>query len=177
MSRKKRKSNTDEEVTLNLAAMLDMAFQLLTFFIMTFRPAPVEGEILLRMPPAQALAAANAKVDPGDTKSNDPAKGFNTLGINLTSDPNGKLTSVSVGQSAGLAVDDGLKTFDIELGKLLNQTGNPFDQVVISVPPELHYSELLRVIGVCTRQTYYVDGQKKKLDKLSVVDAVNKESQ
>ena len=38
-----RKKNAQEEVELNLAAMLDMAFQLLTFFILTFRPPPVEG--------------------------------------------------------------------------------------------------------------------------------------
>ena len=38
MGGKKHKSN--DEVELNLAAMLDMAFQLLTFFILTFKPAP-----------------------------------------------------------------------------------------------------------------------------------------
>ncbi len=37
-----------EEVELNLAAMLDMAFQLLTFFVLTFKPAPVEGQIALQ---------------------------------------------------------------------------------------------------------------------------------
>ena len=50
MSRKKRKRGL-EEVELNLAAMLDMAFQLLTFFILTFKPAPVEGQITLRLRP------------------------------------------------------------------------------------------------------------------------------
>ncbi len=34
-----------------MASMLDMAFQLLTFFILTFRPAPIEGQISLRLPP------------------------------------------------------------------------------------------------------------------------------
>ena len=41
MRRKKRR--TQSEVELNLAAMLDMAFQLLTFFILTFKPAPKLG--------------------------------------------------------------------------------------------------------------------------------------
>jgi biopolymer transport protein ExbD len=41
MARGKKKRNQGE-VELNLAAMLDMAFQLLTFFILTFKPAPVE---------------------------------------------------------------------------------------------------------------------------------------
>ena len=37
--RRRRGHHSQEEVELNLAAMLDMAFQLLTFFILTFRPA------------------------------------------------------------------------------------------------------------------------------------------
>ena len=47
MARRKKQ----EGVELNLAAMLDMAFQLLTFFILTFRPAPVEGQVDLLLPP------------------------------------------------------------------------------------------------------------------------------
>ena len=42
--RKKRKSS--DEVELNLAAMLDMAFQLLTFFILTFKPPRRKGRSL-----------------------------------------------------------------------------------------------------------------------------------
>ncbi len=45
MGRKKKKRRSQSEVELNLAAMLDMAFQLLAFFILTFRPAPLEGQI------------------------------------------------------------------------------------------------------------------------------------
>ena len=54
MSRRKRRGS-GEEVELNLAAMLDMAFQLLTFFILTFKPAPVEGQVNLRLPPPVGL--------------------------------------------------------------------------------------------------------------------------
>ena len=43
------------KVELNMASMLDMAFQLLTFFILTFRPPPLEGQISLRLPPPQAV--------------------------------------------------------------------------------------------------------------------------
>ena len=35
--------------------MLDMAFQLLTFFILTFRTVPVEGQINLRLPPPKPI--------------------------------------------------------------------------------------------------------------------------
>ena len=36
MRRRRKKKGGHESVELNLAAMLDMAFQLLTFFILTF---------------------------------------------------------------------------------------------------------------------------------------------
>ena len=173
MSRK-RKSSGDEEVELNLAAMLDMAFQLLTFFILTFKPAPPEGQISLRMPPPQPVATVDGKtVDtPGDDPQNrNPVKDFHTLAINLGTDDSGKLARIDVANQ-NVTVDDRLKMFSSELGKDLNESGSPFDQVVISVPSKLHYSELMRVMGVCSRQTVGGDPH-NKLSKLSLVDEVN----
>ena len=46
------KRRSTEDVTLNVTAMLDMAFQLLAFFILTFRPPPGEAQIYLKLPPA-----------------------------------------------------------------------------------------------------------------------------
>ena len=40
-----KKHRSTEDVTLNVTAMLDMAFQLLAFFILTFRPPPGEAQI------------------------------------------------------------------------------------------------------------------------------------
>ena len=42
-----------------------MAFQLLAFFVLTYRPAAVEGEIDLRLPPTAAVAPAPTTVEPG----------------------------------------------------------------------------------------------------------------
>ena len=47
MRRKKR--HIEGDVQLNMAAMLDMAFQLLAFFILTYQPGKVEGCIGIRM--------------------------------------------------------------------------------------------------------------------------------
>jgi biopolymer transport protein ExbD len=173
MSRKKRHS-VQQEVELNLAAMLDMAFQLLTFFILTFKPAPVEGQISLRMPPPQALASPNATKQAGSSESKDVVQGFNTLAIILTSDDTGKLTHIYVAQQE-VPVEASLRLFSDYLAKMLNDPGSPFDQVVIQVPPKLHYSELMRVMGVCTRQSVGGDPH-NKLTKLSLVDEKNSES-
>ena len=166
---RRRRSKPDEEVELNLAAMLDMAFQLLTFFILTFKPAPVEGQISLRMPPPQPLANANATKQAGETDSKDPVQGFNTLAIILTTDDSGKLAHIYVAKQE-IPVNEGpLKLFNDYLKKVLNDPGSPFDQVIIQVPAKLHYSELMRVMGVCSKQTVGGD-PKNKLTKLSLVE-------
>ena len=47
----RRRQGTDHvEPDLPITPMLDMSFQLLAFFIMTFKPAPTEGQIALALP-------------------------------------------------------------------------------------------------------------------------------
>ncbi|VTS03934.1 biopolymer transport protein : Biopolymer transport protein ExbD/TolR OS=Isosphaera pallida (strain ATCC 43644 / DSM 9630 / IS1B) GN=Isop_2619 PE=3 SV=1: ExbD [Gemmata massiliana] len=48
---KRKRTQTDHvEPDLPITPMLDMSFQLLAFFIMTFKPAPTEGQIMLALP-------------------------------------------------------------------------------------------------------------------------------
>lgn len=158
-----------EEVELNLAAMLDMAFQILTFFILTFRPAPVEGQIQLRMPPPQALATVPAKQQPGeDEKNKNPVIGLNTIKVILYATDDGMLRQIFV-EGNEIVVDPKLAMFDAELKKLLGVPTTPYDQVVIQVASNLKYDELMRVLGVCTHQTIGGD-PKNRLTKLSLVD-------
>jgi biopolymer transport protein ExbD len=49
----RRKKGTEfVEPDLPITPMLDMSFQLLAFFIMTFKPTPTEGQIAMTLPPA-----------------------------------------------------------------------------------------------------------------------------
>jgi biopolymer transport protein ExbD len=51
MVRRRKRANVDYvEPDLPITPMLDMSFQLLAFFIMTFQPSPTEGQILLTLP-------------------------------------------------------------------------------------------------------------------------------
>lgn len=162
----KRKS--PEEVELNLAAMLDMAFQILCFFILTFKPPPAEGQIQLRMPPAQPLQTVPTKEQAGsDANKNNPVQGLNTLPIILTATDDGSIRQIYVNKQE-VVVDPKLAMLDAELKKLLNDPATPYDQVVIQVSPNLKYEELMRVLGVCTHQTIAGD-PKNHLTKLSLV--------
>ena len=165
----KRKSS--EEVELNLAAMLDMAFQILAFFILTFKPAPVEGQIQIRMPPPQALAMKNATAKAGqDTASKELLQGENTITVVLTATPDGALNDIYV-LNDKIDVDQKLGKFETKLKNLLTPADMPYDQLIIQVATNMRYEELMRVLGVCSRMT--VHGDPKEHLKLSVVDSDN----
>src|SRR5262245_65876960 len=96
MRKKKRKQ---EDVELNITSMLDMAFQLLTFFILTFRTAPVEGQVLLRMPLPQPVAGVQSGEMAGDRASNPNALAeLNNLVISAVANDAGGLRELDIGQ-------------------------------------------------------------------------------
>ena len=144
--------------------MLDMAFQLLAFFVLTFRQTPLEGQIALRLPSPQAtVVVKNGEAAGSDLSNKNPLQGMNSLAISVSADPrSGAITDLRVGESPvrGLAALDG------RLQELFRDQGNPFDQVIIQVSDSCRYEELMKVIDVCTHQTLS-DG--KKLSKLNFV--------
>lgn len=165
MVRRRKKRRSQQEVELNLAAMLDMAFQLLAFFILTFRPPPLEGQISLRLPPPQATVVVKAGQDAGaDATSKNPLQGMNTLTISVSADPRtGGISGLRVGEASVT----GIVALDGRLRELFSDQGNPFDQVIIQVSNSCRYEELMKIIDVCTHQTL---PSGKKLAKLSFVE-------
>jgi len=162
--RRSRARRSPEEVELNLAAMLDMAFQLLAFFIMTFKPAPMEGQINLRLPPPVGITADGTQ-KPGETV--DPAEkpqGLTTLVISVFANPQGKIAAMGVGETA----IGTLPALEAKLQQVFSDKGTPFDQIIVQVGGKVRYDELMKVVEVCTRQKL-AGGE--KLSKLSFVEA------
>jgi biopolymer transport protein ExbD len=144
-----RQKRTQGEVELNLTAMLDMAFQLLAFFILTFKPSPVEGQVLLRMPPPQPVTNINAGEKAGaDANNTNLMKGLNTLVISALANADGSLKQMAVGETP-IA---GLTALERKLEDIFRDPGSGFDQVIVQVDSRLHYGPLMQVIDVCTRQ-------------------------
>ena len=44
------KANETEEIKMNMTSMIDIVFQLLVFFVMTFNPPQYEGDFAIKMP-------------------------------------------------------------------------------------------------------------------------------
>jgi biopolymer transport protein ExbD len=61
--KRRRKAETGPGVELPVTPMLDMAFQLLAFFIFTYRPVAPEGQLQLALPAAGTATAGIAPPD------------------------------------------------------------------------------------------------------------------
>ena len=87
-----RDSNNDEEVTLNMTAMIDIVFQLLVFFIMTFKVVTLEGDFDIKMP----MAAMN--------KTTDFEKVTTLITVKITADDEGQIASLSADNGSKLSL-------------------------------------------------------------------------
>ncbi len=164
MSRRRKKKHGAEAVELNLAAMLDMAFQLLTFFILTFKPAPIEGEIALRMPQATpAVKTLGAAV--GNKENNDPVASQDTVAISVLPDRFGQIKTVMFE-----ADPIPFESLENRLRTVLSDPNSTLKQVVIQAGSGLHYDELMKVIDKCTRQKFANGEPLKKLSFVELPD-------
>jgi biopolymer transport protein ExbD len=162
--RKRKRRRSQEEVELNLAAMLDMAFQLLAFFILTFKPSPVEGQIDLRLPPPQPVTKIAEGQEAGSNEKNkNPLQGLNTLVITVLGNKAGSIDGIFIGENS-VPNAPSLKT---RIHSILGDPGSGFDQVIIQVGPTLHYEQLMKIVDICTTAKMPGGGT---LTKLSFVE-------
>ena len=127
--------------------MLDMAFQLLTFFVLTFKPAPTELQFVMNLLPAQPETRMDAVAPPEGAESDELPAGLRTLPTILRAGGGGLLGRVTLGERD----IQGMDALQRELGVILNDPTLPFDQALIKVDPDLKYSELMQVIDVFSR--------------------------
>lgn len=164
MARRKKADGGSDEVELNLAAMLDMAFQLLTFFILTFKPPPPEGQVNVRLPKPDPIVV-KGNVDLGkdrQAQEGEVPKGVETLVINLFNDMESKDKGKAIAYAVGDAQMGTVDQLRNRLVEIFNQDTCPFEQVLIQVPSRVRYEELMQVVEICSKL--------KKIPKLSFVE-------
>ncbi len=153
--RNSKKNKKGEEVELNVTAMLDMAFQLLTFFILTFRPPPFEGQIGLRLPPPEPVVGSGVKHggDPSDKRMIAAPKTLvvTVLGRPASDRRPGWVWQVAV-ENCAVADEDHLARLSDKLKAALIDSGAGFDQIIIQVGSTVRYEGLMKVIDICTQQ-------------------------
>jgi biopolymer transport protein ExbD len=143
LRKKKKHVRRAEEPTVQIAPMLDMAFQLLTFFILTYHPMPTEGQFVMNLLPAQPATSTSAEA-PTDAASDKLPASLRTLPTVLKAGPGGVLAEISVGEQV---IPTDQAALEKELDKYFQDPNLPFDQTLLSVDPNLKYSELIKVVN------------------------------
>ena len=160
-----RLSNSEpaEEIKLNMTSMIDIVFQLLVFFIMTFDPAVQEGDFNIRMPLASTSANESMTEDLPEV-----------IYVTLTAGTNGNINSISIEDGAtfsGQDMYDQLTKF-VE-GKLAAE-GDPEKaketEVEFDISPELKYHYTVKAIEHVSGRVLENDSVKKLIQKIKFKD-------
>ncbi len=140
-------------VELNMAAMLDMAFQLLAFFILTFTPSPIEGQFALKLPPP----VAQTQPETLTPASNDAEAMLDLQAIHLTllANPEGRLSAVLL-EDQPLFEGDWTPQHATLLKQSaqrdLSNTRLSLSPIQIISDKTLHYGDMMKVVEVVSRQ-------------------------
>jgi biopolymer transport protein ExbD len=144
----KRSKRIKAKVYVPITAMLDMAFNLLTFFVMTFNPTPVEVQFALNLLPAAPVAkpGATASADAGAVDSTLPAA-LQSLVTTLYAAPDGTLAKITLDD-----LEISARDLDAKITELVGKPDLPFEQILIQFDPTLRYSELIGIVDRFARQ-------------------------
>ena len=142
------KRQKTEDVEVPITPMLDMAFQLLTFFILTYHPAPTEGQFSMNLLPAQPSVSLETPAGDKNAANNDLPAGVKTLPTTLRANDEGLLAEIFIEDNK----IDGLEALGKELEVIFkDKSALPFDQTEIKIDPKLKYAEVVKVIDLFSK--------------------------
>lgn len=144
--RRARRGESPEEVQFPVTPMLDMAFQLLAFFILTFQSPSSETRLDLYLPTTPVALPGTPR---GQARVTPPRRSEldleNDLRIRAEADDLGDLKSLKLGDTPLPdleALADRLRRYSAVL------EGRPL-RVRLSADDRLRYEEAARIIGTC----------------------------
>lgn len=143
-----------EEITLNMTAMIDIVFQLLVFFIMTFKVVAMEGDFNVKMPLAGA-EANDSMVDEFPT----------IITVQLAAGTNGNINSIIVDDDETFSDPDMYSRLTKLVESKIAGVGDPEKaketEVEFDIDPSLKYSWTVKAIESVSGRV--VDGKVIKL--------------
>ena len=152
-----------EEIKLNMTAMIDIVFQLLVFFIMTFKIVTMEGDFNIKMPLASDQAESIDEVLP------------ELITIKLRAGQNGNIASIVVDDAEVL--EDNTMYLDLTnlVEKRVAGEGNPEagteTEVEFDIDYGLKYSFTVKAIEAVSGSVQPDGTVKKLIEKVKFKDA------
>jgi biopolymer transport protein ExbD len=153
---RKRKPEAMPEVELPVTPMLDMTFQLLTFFIFTYHPAAMEGQMEFSLPASgEARARNEADVDPNrpsDTQLALKSQITVVLRVDRSEINAGVLSQVTVQTPSGESEVRNLQGLhDFLVRQRSSQDITNKDDIQIQAESKLKYSFVIEAMDTCVK--------------------------
>lgn len=138
------------DINVPITPMLDMSFQLLSFFILTFRPMPTEGQLSINLPKLDATELT-PQVDPLL-----PEDKKDEYTVSVASTSGGEIALLGL---KGPTVNSESITKLTELLKLLEGIPKPGGQadrvsITIEAADDLNYARLIEIMDLCKKAGY-----------------------
>jgi biopolymer transport protein ExbD len=165
-----RKADEPIEIILPVASFLDMAFQILAFFIFTYHPNSLEGQMEMALPAGgEARAQTQEQADP--TKPPEKDADLKTEITVVISTPKnnedglrGEISSLSVEGLEGVAVTIYGRSADVKADNDLSRLTNSLrgmqkgltnkDSIKIRADSALKYGFVVKVMDACNKAGY-----------------------
>ena len=150
----------EPEINQVITPMLDLAFQMLIFFIINFHPSQLEeGQMNLTLPDsAQAQAAKPEDADPLNSMPGDlelPAEITVLVRTKRGANTQGDIGEITVQESQGPhSVGDNAQNLRKYLEKARVGLGNQND-IKIQADSKLKYAYVMEVMDMCTRAGFH----------------------
>lgn len=133
-----RHGTTEEKCKLEMTPMIDLVFQLLIFFVMTFKINPSEGDFNIKMPtPGRAAVSESTQL---------------TMKLRLLSNGQGELREIVLNDNLSFGTDwNALRAKMVELvGDPAERTDDEGPEIEIDLDYDLHYAHVVQAITSAT---------------------------
>jgi biopolymer transport protein ExbD len=131
---------SDSKVSLEMTPMIDVVFQLLIFFMFTFKIVSVEGEFAITMPAAEQGSAA---------PTNENVTALPDIDVKLFAADDGALKGIQVGDSQVASMDELAATLKTIVGDDPEIAADV--EMRIDAPRNLKYGAVVGAINAAAR--------------------------
>ena len=146
-----RKEEMPVDIMVPITPMLDMSFQLLSFFILTFHPMPTEGQLSINLPKLDATE----QPPPVEPLPPDDKKDEYTIAVNSSAD--GGVSNISLKGPSGSQDIKNLAELLDQLKAIAPPAGKKREEgvsITIESADDLRYARLIDLMDLCKRAGY-----------------------